>query len=79
MTEQGLRGVRRVVTEEDAAGRSRIVEDAQPKIITVAERPGYNVSNIWVTNGAPAPINDADRVAGHKGVSPPHSTARCCA
>ena len=75
MAEQGLRGVRRVVTEEDAAGRSRIVEDAQPKIMTVPERPGYNVSNIWVTGGTPAPINEGDRVATHKGVSPPrHGT-----
>lgn len=69
------RGVRRVVTEENPAGRSRIVEDARPPVMTVAERPGYNVSNIWVTNGTPAPIDDADRTAGHKGVSPPrHGT-----
>jgi oxalate decarboxylase/phosphoglucose isomerase-like protein (cupin superfamily) len=37
----------------------------------VPERPGYHVSNIWVTSDTPAPINAVDRVAGHKGVSPP--------
>ena len=70
-----LRGVRRVVTEENPNGRSRIVEDRQPPIMTVPERPGYNVSNIWVTNGSPAPINAIDQTAAHKGVSPPrHGT-----
>ncbi|HVA14479.1 MAG TPA: cupin domain-containing protein [Stellaceae bacterium] len=71
MAEQTMRGVRRVVTEEDAAGRARIVADGQPAVITVPERPGYNVSNVWVTGDTPAPIAAADAVAAHKGVLPP--------
>jgi hypothetical protein len=75
MAGERLRGVRRVVTEEDARGRSRIIEDEQPSVMSVPERPGYNVSNIWVTSGAPALIGVPDRVAGHKGVLPPrHGT-----
>jgi hypothetical protein len=69
------RGVRRVVTEENPEGRSRIVEDARPPVMSVPERPGYGVSNIWVTGGTPASINALDQTAGHKGVSPPrHGT-----
>jgi mannose-6-phosphate isomerase-like protein (cupin superfamily) len=65
------RGVRRVVTEEDGVGRARIVEDARVPTISVPERPGYNVCNVWVTSDTPAPINMPDRVVAHKGVLPP--------
>jgi hypothetical protein len=65
------RGVRRVVTEEDASGRARIVADGRVPAMSVPERPGYNVSNVWVTGDTPAPINVPDRVAAHRGVLPP--------
>ena len=71
MAEQAQRIIRRVVTEEDASGRACIVEDTRVPAVSVPERPGYNVSNIWVTGDTPAPINAADRIAGHKGVLPP--------
>jgi mannose-6-phosphate isomerase-like protein (cupin superfamily) len=71
MAEEAPRAVRRVVTEEDASGRARIVEDRALTALTVPERPGYRVSNIWVTADTPAPIDAPDRVATHKGVSPP--------
>jgi mannose-6-phosphate isomerase-like protein (cupin superfamily) len=75
MAEPAQRIIRRVVTEEDANGRSRIIEDEQPLVLSVPERPGYNVSNIWVTSGTPASIAAADAVGAHKGVLPPrHGT-----
>ena len=50
--------VRRIVTGNDAAGRSSIVEDgATPAVITVPERPGYMVNNVWTTRETPADID----------------------
>jgi len=66
-----LHPFRRVITGDDAAGKSRIIADAAPPALTVPERPGYRVSNIWVTGDTPAPIAAPDRVASHRGVSPP--------
>lgn len=61
-----------VVTGDDASGRSRIVNDAPAHAVrTVAERPGYRVSNVWAIHGAPAPINDPDRIGEIKGLTPP--------
>jgi mannose-6-phosphate isomerase-like protein (cupin superfamily) len=37
---------------------------------TVAERPGYASSEVWLTRGAPAPIEDDDLTASVKTVSP---------
>ena len=76
MAEPVQRIIRRVVTEEDASGRARIVEDGRVSAMSVPERPGYNVSNIWVTGDAPASINAPDRIADHKGVllPPPNGT-----
>ena len=71
MAEQAQRIIRRVVTEEDASGRARIVEDARVPAMSVPERPGYNVSNIWATADTPAPVGAPDRIAVHKGVLPP--------
>ena len=53
--------VRRIVTGNDAEGRSSIVEDGPPPaVITVQERPGYVVSNIWVTGETPAAVDRPD-------------------
>jgi hypothetical protein len=71
MAEQELRRFRRVVTGDNASGRSSIVEDSEPPALTVAERPGYRVSNIWVTSDTPASISAPDRVSAHKGILPP--------
>jgi hypothetical protein len=71
MAELELRPVRRVVTSNNAAGRSSIVEDSEPPALTVPERPGYRVSNIWVTNETPASVSAPDLVAAHKGILPP--------
>jgi len=72
MSQQQPAPVRRVLTGQDAAGAAVIIEDGlAPAVRTVAERPGYRVTNLWATFGSPAPINDPDRVAELKGVMPP--------
>jgi len=64
--------IRRIVTGEDAGGRSRIIEDAPATAVrTVPQRPGYRAVDVWRTEGAPAPIHAPDSVAGHKGILPP--------
>ena len=64
--------IRRIVTADDANGRSRIAEDAPAKAIrTVLERPGYRSVNVWRTEAAPAPIEAPDTTEQHKGILPP--------
>lgn len=64
--------VRRVVTENDASGRAHLIEDGLAAMVkTVAERPGYRVTNLWATYGSPAPIRDPDRIGEVTGVLPP--------
>lgn len=64
--------IRRVVTGDDAQGRSAIVEDGpSPAVRLVPERPGYRVTNLWRTTAAPAPVDAADSIAEHQGVAPP--------
>jgi uncharacterized cupin superfamily protein len=64
--------IRRIVTEDDAEGRSRIVEDAPAAAVrTVAERPGYRSVNLWRTGEAPVRINAPDAASDHKGILPP--------
>lgn len=64
--------IRRIVTADDANGRSRIAEDAPAKAVrTVSERPGYRSVNVWRTEAAPAPINAPDTVEQHQGILPP--------
>ena len=69
-----LRGIRRVVTGDDAKGNSRIVEDAPAQSVrTVMARPGYRAVNVWRTEGTPAKINAADSTENHQGILPPSS------
>jgi len=64
--------IRRIITGTDAQGRSRIVEDGPtPAVRTVAERPGYQVCNLWATEGSPARIDGPDLVGELNGVLPP--------
>ena len=64
--------VRRIVTGNDAEGRSSIVEDGlPPAVITVPERPGYVVSNVWTTAETPADIDRPDASTAHRGILPP--------
>jgi len=67
-----LPDIRRVVTEDDAQGRSRIVEDRPATSIrTVAARPGYRAVNVWRTEESPARIAAKDTTGSHQGILPP--------
>jgi hypothetical protein len=64
--------IRRVVTGHDADGRSCIVSDGpSPSVRTVAERPGYRVTNLWCTSKSPPPVDEPDAIASHQGLPPP--------
>ena len=67
-----LPSIRRIVTEDDAQGHSRVVEDAPATAVrTVHERPGYRSVNVWRTGEAPAKINSLDSIEDHEGILPP--------
>jgi hypothetical protein len=67
-----LPDIRRIVTGDDAKGRSRIIEDAPAgSIRTVSGRPGYRAVNVWRTEESPARMGARDSTAGHQGISPP--------
>ena len=71
MSEQ-LPPIRRIVTGDDARGRSSVIEDAPAAAVrTVAERPGYRSVNVWRTTQTPALINDPDSISDHEGILPP--------
>ncbi|MBL8384170.1 MAG: cupin domain-containing protein [Burkholderiales bacterium] len=64
--------IRRLVSADDAEGRSSHVEDAPARAVrTVPERPGYRSVNVWRTEATPAPIGAADSAEAHKGILPP--------
>ena len=64
--------VRRILTEDDAQGRSRISEDAPATAVrTVEDRPGYRSVNVWRTEGMPLPIAAPDTIEDHVGILPP--------
>jgi hypothetical protein len=67
-----LPDIRRIVTGNDAKGRSRIVEDGPATSMRmVAERPGYRAVNVWRTTETPAKISAGDTTSDHKGILPP--------
>ncbi len=64
--------IRRLVSGDNAQGRSSIIEDAPATAVrTVAERPGYRAVNIWRTEASPVPISAPDTISQHKGILPP--------
>ena len=64
--------IRRIVTGDWADGRSCIIADGEPPVIsTVATRPGLRNANMWSTSATPAPVDAPDRIAEHKGLYPP--------
>jgi hypothetical protein len=64
--------VRRLVCGVNAQGRSVIVEDGPaPAISRGPARPGFDLRNLWVTTGTPAPIDQPDRIAEFPGFMPP--------
>ena len=60
------------MTANDEDGRSYFAEDGDaPAVLTAAERPGYRVTNLWVTREAPAAIDAPDGSTAHSGILPP--------
>ena len=71
MTDE-LPPIRRIVTGLGQDGRSRIIEDGPPPVISKpAARPGMCNANICSTSATPAPVEEPDRIAGHTGLYPP--------
>jgi hypothetical protein len=67
-----LPDIRRIVTGDDAKGRSRIIEDAPASSIrSVSARPGYRAVNVWRTAESPARIVSKDSTSEHQGILPP--------
>lgn len=64
--------IRRIVTGTGADGRSCIVADGEPPLIsTIATRPGLRNANMWSTRATPAPVDAPDCIAEHNGLHPP--------
>ena len=70
--------VRRVVTGHDRKGRAIVVSDGlAPSVRTNPKRPGQYSTEVWRTEGAPAPIvaDEADPTLGPRKLMPPeHGT-----
>ena len=50
-----LKPIRRVVTGHDARGKSIILSDGpSPHTLTIPGQPNFGLTNLWITNGAPA-------------------------
>jgi quercetin dioxygenase-like cupin family protein len=60
-----IKPIRRVVTGHDARGRSVIVSDGpSPHVLTIPGRPDFALTNLWITDGAPASnAGDTDAAA----------------
>lgn len=69
---QALPPIRRIVTAINKAGKSYFLEDGPaPAVKTVADRPGFRVTNLWRTIGAPVDVNAPDDSLAHSGIQPP--------
>jgi hypothetical protein len=50
-----LKPIRRIVTGHNAKGKSVILSDGpSPHVLTIPGRPDFGLTNLWITNGAPA-------------------------
>ena len=70
-----IKPIRRVVTGHDARGRSVIVSDgASPHVLTIPGRPDFALTNLWVTDGAPASnAGNADAAQRRVVLEPPRN------
>lgn len=72
MATRSLPPVRRIITANDAQGRSYIAEDGvAPAMMTMPQREGYRNNNLWRTVCSPAPVDTPDTSSAHRGVLPP--------
>ena len=71
MTDE-LPPIRRIVTGIGPDGRSRIIEDGPPPVISkTAARPGMCNANMWTTSATPVPVDEPDHIADYTGLYPP--------
>ena len=72
-----IKPIRRVVTGHDARGRSVIVSDGpSPHVLTIPGRPDFGLTNLWVTDKAPASnAGTADAAARPVVLEPPRNGA----
>ena len=72
-----IKPIRRVVTGHDPRGRSVIVSDGpSPHVLTIPGRTDFALTNLWVTNGAPASnAGNADAAARPVVLEPPKNGA----
>ena len=65
--------IRRVVTGHDATGKAIVIEDGNaPNVRDNASRPGYFLTQLWITPTSPAPIdNGPDPTLGEVKLQPP--------
>jgi len=65
--------IRRVVTGHDSNGKAIVVEDrAAPVVRTDPKRPGYAMTQLWITDASPAFVgNDPDPTSRPITLSPP--------
>ena len=70
--------VRRIVTIDDAAGKSVAVADGPaPDVRTDPARPGFSATRIWVTDATPAPVKRIDTLALPQRIEPPPRGSVC--
>ena len=67
-----MKPVRRLVTVDDASGRSRALADGPaPSVHTDPARPGYSSTLIWYTDRTPARIDTTPLDAPYRETPPP--------
>lgn len=72
-----MKAVRRLVTIDDAAGRSRVIVDGPaPDVRVDPARPGYYSTRIWVTDRTPARIEPESLHLPHT-LEPPPAGSVC--
>lgn len=68
-------GVRRIVTGHDAGGKAVVVSDGDaPNVVRPANRPGVEINNLWVLDGAPARVHGPEEATDREiGLLPPEN------
>lgn len=72
-----IKPIRRIITGHDGRGRSIIASDApSPHVLTLPGRPDFALTDLWVTDGAPASnVGSADAARRRMSLEPPiHGT-----
>ena len=69
-------GTRRIVTGHDTNGKAIVLHDTPAPVFLPKNRPGVEVTNLWLTTETPARLTDTpDRVQGQVALTPPsHGT-----